>query len=352
MDAVLFALTPLPVEGQMALLRMDAPDVHTTLATSPHLDPAAAKVIHDKSVVAPSAVWYAIRSLDDPDMLASYVDRGSAARAAAAARNPRTPPAALVSALNSANPDVRISALMNPASPIEARQAVASPDLLASLVNVGSNLADSVVRAGELVLSNPWIGESPGRYDKLLHRAIASSPHFSADVVSSLSKFSRSGRIFVKRHPLLLEPGSTWESFNTEELAGFAHPAADLAALARPDLGLELAASMLSRTNHPMEPQVVPRFLQRFGLAAAASYEKDQFSGSRIGAAAWSHPVASHLARWSDEVSTRYAAYAGILADLGSDRSTWDMVCPMLQKWSLEPAKLVSTVARLSNPAR
>jgi hypothetical protein len=352
MDAALLALTPLPVEGQLTLLRMDAPDVHTALATSPYLDPTAARVLHDKVVVAPSAVWYTIRYLTDTELLTSYVFKGSIGRATAAARNQLTPAAALEAALGSPHPAVRLAALVNPSTPVELRRQAGTPEVLAELVNVGSNLADSVVRAAEVVLNNPWIGEDPGRYDKMLHRAIACSPFSTAESVASLPKFSRSGRIFVKRHPLLLEPGATWESFTTEELVAFAHPASDLVVLQRPDLDSRTAAAMLPRSENEVEPQVLARLLFRFSLSATAWYQEHRFSGSRIGAAAWSHPVAQHLSSWSPEKFENYRTYVEALPALGSTKEVWEMFGSMLQNWSLEPAKLVSTVHRLLAASR
>jgi hypothetical protein len=352
MDETLFALTPLPVEGQLALLRTDAPAVYTALATSPHLDPRAARYLHDFVAAPPSAVWASIRLIDDAEMLENYVHKGSLARRSAAARNLNTPVPALEAALESEHHDVRLSALLNPRSPVELRRIAASPEAVSSMVNVGSCLADSVVRAAELVLNNPFLAEDPSRFDKTLHRAVACSPHSSPESVSSLSRLSKVGSKFVKRHPLLLESGSTWESFTTQELAGFEHPAADLVALARPDLDLATACSMFSRRSNVLEPQVIPRFLRRFGFAVAVGIERYQFSHARLGAGTWVHPAVEHLGRWDKELTRTYTDCVEAVAALGTSEDAWSMVATMLKNWHLDAHKLATTAMKLSSLTR
>jgi len=352
-DAVL-AKTELPLIGQLSLLRSGMDDHVATLASSPHLHPEAALSLlkaaeSDSIMISPSTSWKAIKAISDQDRLADYISKGSFARAAAAAQNPNAPQASLVEALASSDPNVVMSALINPSTPERERREFVDPSFLNSVAIVGSSLAHSVIRAAELVLNNPWLSEIPQDLDNVFHRAMACSPDSSVETVLSLKKFSRSGGKFVRSHPLVLDKNKSWDDYTLDDLCNHTHPTSDLVALSRPACTEKHAARMLSRkAPKEIEPQVLARILRRFGLAPLTLLTSPpKFAGSRTSGAAFAHSSAEWLDYWNDDSSQKFVAATGLIDTLGSDVDAWEMCMALLPKWRLGYDQLASTAIKL-----
>lgn len=354
MDATLLAHSPLPLEGQVALLHTGLHEYVNALSASVFFEPSVAQMLYDfarndEISTSPSVVWRAIRTLDDIKTLDEILVSGFPSRAASAARNPKADPASIVEGLSRGNDDVALSALINPTTPQAIRREIATPDLLARTAKVGPSLGHTVVRAAEIVLNNPFLADSPESLDPVFHRAIVCSPFSSPEEVKAANGCSRTGRKFTKRHPLLVNTSSSWDVFSTKELLVFAHPASDVVALAREDLTVADAASMLGRREPlELEPQVLARLLRRFGFEPLTLLETPpMYAGSRTSSAAWSHPSAAVLDGWTTDSADQFREILESLPLLGSDPSVWSTVVSLLGKWDLGFKKLAQASLKL-----
>lgn len=343
----LLALVPLPQVAQFALLDTHDPALSSTLSCSPYLDPAAAlRLATTKGVAAPIAVWNAIRVLDDNELLDEHIKNGSTARAASAARNRNAPEEALSLAMRSSVPEVRLAALINPSTPLDTRRTACTPEALASLVEVGSSLGQSVIRAAEVVLNNPHLAETPSKWCHEIRRALVCAPSTSVEQLLELRSVSTVGLKFLKTHPLYQDPQRSWSQYTVDELLGFENPAADLVALERPDMDLGHAAAMVCRETD-VEPQVLVRLLQRFGFAPFVPWTMCRYAGTRTGSAAWSHPSAAVLRSWKASSGAVFNDATQAATLIGSDREIWQMCMSLLPNWKLGYAQLANAAAKL-----
>jgi len=348
------AFAPLPLQGQLAFAR--SKDVHhvEALSVSPHLDPSVASrclddIRSDKLAASPSTCWRLISKIDDADLVDFFISAGSTARAAAAARNPVATAESLRKALDFDDGQVRFAALLNESTPPNLRLEYGTPAVFESMVNVGPSLGHTVVRAAEAVLVNHWIAEDPARFTGAFHRAIICSPASSLEEIAAAHACSRGGFKFAKSHPLRKHPGLSWADCTVAELLTFAHPAADLVALARPEMTVLDATCILARSA-PVEPEphVIARLLGRFGFAPLAGLTKPlQYAQTRTSSAAWAHPACALLETWStgDSASIPDAIQACEL--LADDAEAWSTFVSLLPSWNLGFAQLATTALRL-----
>jgi len=348
------AFAPLPLQGQLAFARSKDPHHVETLSVSPHLDPSVASrclddIRSDKLAASPSTCWRLISKIDDVDLVDFFISSGSTARATAAARNPVATVESLHKALNVDAMPVRFAALLNESTPPDLRLEYGTTALLESMVNVGPSLGHTVVRAAETVLANHWIAKDPARFTGAFHRAIICSPASSLEEITAARACSRGGFKFAKSHPLRKHPGLSWADCTVAELLAFAHPAADLVALARPEMTILDATCILARSA-PVEPEphVIARLLGRFGFAPLAGLTKPLFyAQTRTSSAAWTNPAADLLEDWSIDDSSSVPDATQACELLADDAQAWSTFVSLLPSWNLGFVQLATTALRL-----
>jgi len=348
------AFAPLPLQGQLAFARSKAEHHVEALAVSPYLDPSVASrclddIRSDKLAASPSTCWRLISRIDDVDLVDFFISTGTTARAAAAARNPVATVESLRKALDFDDGQVRFAALLNESTPIALRLEYGTTAVFESMVNVGPSLGHTVVRAAEADLSNHWIAQDPASFSGAFHRAIICSPASSLDEIAAAQACSRAGFKFAKSHPLRKYPGLSWSDCTVAELLTFAHPAADLVALARPEMTASDAARIFAR-REPVEPEphVIARLIGRFGFMPLVGLSEPlQYALSRTSSASWSHPAAELLEDWSADDSSSVADAAQACDLLGANAEAWSTFVSLLPSWNLGFAQLATTALRL-----
>lgn len=348
------AFAPLPLQGQLAFARSKVEHYVEALAVSPYLDPSVASrclddIRSDKLAASPSTCWRLISRIDDVDLIDFFITTGSTARAAAAARNPAATAETLCKALDFDDGQVRFAALLNESTPLDMRLEYGTPAVFESMVNVGPSLGHTVVRAAEAVLTNHWIAQDPVRFSRAFHRAIICSPASSLEEISAAQACSRGGSKFAQSHPLRKYPGFSWTDYTVAELLTLAHPAADLVALARPEMTIQDAARIFAR-REPVEPEphVIARLIGRFGFIPLAGLSEPlQYAMSRTSSAAWSHPAAELLEDWSTDDSASVAEAVQACEMLADNAEAWSTFVSLLPSWNLGFAQLATTALRL-----
>lgn len=348
------AFAPLPIQGQLAFARSKVVQYVEDLSISPHLAPLVATrclndISSDKLAASLGTYWRFISKIDDIDLIDSYISTGSPSRASAAASNPAATKESLRKALDFDDGQVRFAALLNDATPSTLRSKYGSPALFESMVNVSAPLSNTVVRAAEAVLSNHWIAKNPDRFSGAFHRAIICSPASSFEEIVAAQACSHFGRKFTKRHPLRKYPNLAWADCTVAELLSFAHPAADLVALARPEMTVLDASSVLARCEpFEPEPQVLARLIGRFGFAPLVGLHQPLlYSLSRTSAAAWVNPAVDLLKDWPTVNSSSVADATRACEMLADDANAWSVFVSLLPSWSLGFAQLANTALRV-----
>jgi hypothetical protein len=316
------------------------------ISSSPHLSDVVSKRLLETFV--PSANWRALRVVNDPDLLTKTVSEGSDQRVASACANVHTPDHALVEALASKAPEAVLRVLCNPSTPLREKVEYLTPEIADRLVDVGSSKGHAVVRAGELVLQNPWMCEEPGRWSAPIRRAIASSPDATLEQLQCVRETSTAGLKFVKRHPAILDMRALGE-WALEDLALLGSPAADIFVIQDPNCTLQIARTMVARDDKDqVEPQVLARILARFGLDAVSEITRYHFASTRTDSAKWLQPSAEFLGSIDD-------AFKGTLADLnearamlGADADLWSMFFDLRRNWKHSGTMLANAVRKLS----
>jgi hypothetical protein len=348
------AFAPLPLQGQLAFARSKATTYVEALAVSPYLDPSVAShclndIYSDKLVASPSTCWHLISKIDDVGLIDFFITNGSTARASSAARNPAATVESLRKALDFDAGQVRFTALLNESTPLDMRLEYGTTAVFESMVNIGPSLGHTVVRAAEAVLTNHWIAQDPVRFSRAFHRAIVCSPASSLEEISAARACSRGGLKFVQSHPLRKYPGISWTNCTVAELLTFAHPASDLAALARPEMTM-LDASRIFARREPLEPEphVIARLIGRFGFMPLIGLSEPlRYALSRTSSAAWVHPAAKLLQDWSVEDSAALADAAQACDLLANNAEAWSTFVSLLPNWNLGFVPLATTALRL-----
>lgn len=253
--------------------------------------------------------------------------------ASSAHTNPLTPLDHLVAGLDSPDRGVKLAAWCNPSTPLEKRMTL-SPQTATMITKVGGSLADQVVRAHALVLTNPWMLEDPARWDGNIRRALAALPGASAGSLNQILAAGASGRAAVKAHPSL-NPTLNSATGELGELVAAGSPAVDVALVSNPGNGIDVAQAVLARTEPEPEPIVIGLAVRRFGARVLASVNDDRgtadaWSGTRFGAAAWFAPALGFVTRGFRKDVREIEAASEIL---GSSRQAWETFVALLPSW-------------------
>ena len=331
--------------GQEILARSTDPTVRSALSSSPATcQEVVDRLVKDRN---PQVRRYALRRSTDTEALVKALEPGRRGLlTAAAAANPLAPIGLLREALASADRAVRLAAWCNPTTPEEDRRTLDSSaaDLM---VMVGGSLADQVIRAHHLVLSNPWMAENPRQWSGTVRRALAALSALTREQVEDLRSVSSHGRAPLGAHPALQDP-----SF----LAGLDHagrvalgsPAADLQMVADPLLGIDDLAEVLRRTEPEPEPIVIASAVRRFGpgilLEELGKNRADKWSGTRFDAASWSEPVIGFL-QIGDGASIPGFQHASDM--LGENISAWETFLSLLLSWHTSIPEAAATALSL-----
>jgi len=249
--------------------------------------------------------------------------------AAAAASNPLASPEDLARAARSADRAVQLAARCNPATPVDVREDL-DPETATSLVSVGGSLADRVIRAHRLVLSNPWMLAFPGKWDGLVRRAFAASMDLTVDHVKIILAVGSHGRRDLASHPAC-RPCDFVDPVKRIEAGS---PAVDLALMADPSTDFTVAAALLRRTEPEPEPIVIASAVRRFGPQVVVGSQDEsptlRWSNSRYDAAMWLEPVLGFV-KFGDETAIPGMLEASSL--LGEQSAAWETFFSLLPSW-------------------
>lgn len=168
----LFALCNLPLAGQRALAAENNMYIRTAIARAgtTHIDIINMLTDDREELVRAAAM---LRTTNKTRLVTAQHETFTSEANAAA--NPNAPIDFLVAMLNSTtNPAAVLEAYSNPTTPLEARQRLTTTKVHEMLKpDVGNRLlAYKQVQAFELVLNNPWMTETPDRWDDLTRQAI------------------------------------------------------------------------------------------------------------------------------------------------------------------------------------
>jgi len=344
------ALMPLPDAAVLEFIKQaecneDSSEL-IAISSSPHLSDVVSKRLLETFV--PSVNWRALRVVNDKELLTKTVREDSDQRVASACANVHTPDYTLVEALTSKSSEAVLRVLCNPSTPLREKVEYLTPEIADRLVDVGSSMGHAVVRAGELVLQNPWMCEEPGRWSAPIRRAIASSPDATLKQLQCVRETSTVGLKFVKCHPAILDtkPLRDWA---LKDLALLGSPAADIFAIQNPNCTLDIARTIIARDdNNQVEPQVLARVLARFGLDAVSEITRSHFAGTRTGSAKWLQPAAEILGEIDDTFKDTVADLNEVRALLGTDIDQWSMFFDLRRNWKHSGTMLAKAARKLT----
>lgn len=328
MPLVSAAIAGVSRTGQEVLARAADRRVREALASAPgtHV-PVLDRLVGDRD---PQVRRHALARTSDVDALSKALAPGRRGLLmASAASNPLASPEDLVRAASSSDRAVQLAARCNPSTPADVREDL-DPQTAELLVSVGGSLADRVIRAHRLVLTNPWMLGSPGKWDGLVRRAFAASSELTIEQSKVVLAAGSHGRRDFAVHPAV----RPLETSTPMGLISVGSPAVDLALLADPSTDLDSARVLMRRVEPEPEPVVIASAVRRFGPQVVVGSPEDspalRWSNSRFDAASWLEPVLGFV-KLNDETVLPGMLEASSL--LGEETAAWETFFSLLPSW-------------------
>jgi hypothetical protein len=329
MSSYILPLAHLPVFAQLLIARQDNTQRRRVLAASPTTDHTVIDQLTNDS--DRDVEHAALRFSQSPDLLTERFENSSDCCKASIARNLNTPQKILTLAAESTDARTRLSAYVNPSTPVEIRNTL-DLQTAVDLAEIGSFLGARVVRTHELVHHNRHLIDEPENLTAMFRRAAFAQWDITVEQHTALRSKGRS--TFAKRHPVVLSKGGA-PSMTVDELVAANSPAADLYLTELPDLSAANAQTMLMRREYHTDPHIIGRLLRKFGLDAIPSQSFNMtLAQTRLTSGAWADPLVSHynmllihrFAGMTADVSTA-------VAELGDDHGAWNTFLRLQDEW-------------------
>lgn len=341
----LLAALPLEKKYQENIARIGDNETKRILAHSSHIDPSvAARLSSDPDYITRT---YALRFCSDPDLVEEkYIKHANNAKIRLElARNVALPHKYAARLLDDPDPAVVFAGFTHPNVSVTEKKQKLTPSLANSLVNRGACVGDRVVKAYELLFSNPYILDSIDRWDHYLKRASLGVSFTNIDHVDYLKETKFKGLTNDKYATLCAILKNT-DTLTTDYLISLGDPLADLLVVTDPSTSFEQASNILSDTgkikkNVGPEPHIIGRVVQRFG--SSILFNAREISDTRIRTASFTHPQVQYynsLRKLTKEVLE-------IPEILGTDLTAWDNFYQLSKTWGKDLISLAHASVRI-----
>jgi hypothetical protein len=304
------------------------------VAANPHLGPEVAAMLaagrHEK------AVSWALRLVEDEDLLLEALREGPVRHRPWALRNPRTPVDILADAMGHGDqPAAQCAAAANPNTPEEMRRAHITSERVGLIIRADGNPVNRSSRAYTLVKANRWMLETPEAWPVAIRTALLCLHDIDAETVGRLAEGGAGG--YAKRHPSTL--GMELHRGSNDELIAFGIPAVDeylcderrlqpweLATFSTRERWQRLTPAHQARLYGTYREVFLESYVMRRPFGAAAT--TDQL------AAAWIEPSMLYMHETDASI---VAAIRNIEATLGESEEAWRLFIAMLSTGSINP---------------
>lgn len=298
------ALLDLDVEAQEAIIAVGEKLTLGVLSDSPHLKPAAAKLLLARN--GRGRFRNALRRIDDVELIEKYAV-GGGTNAGLVARNVRTP-VKVLDRIAKGRTQASFWALANPLTSEDVRRSELTVPYIEEVTALGQSNSDRLSRSMELAFANPWLGEIAEQLPSRVQRALLIDPRRTEETVERLMKLNRRLWPMVK----LIPEGDLWE-MSVEKLATSVCSTTALVALERDELSLREAKLFCQTWDEDVEAPVLARYVKRFGVEVL---EGLKLSGTKVATTAQLEPGAWY----HDAEASRTKSAVGIL---GNDTDAW-----------------------------
>jgi hypothetical protein len=312
MSLEIMALLDLPKEGQEALFECKKLNIIRALASN-----SSNMAIMDRLALSNdyATKLKALRFTENQDIIIDNLGVESN-KSFTFYRNPKIAPTELVKALSAVNHQTNLAGFTNPSTPEFERKSALTPALAESMVEIGGNVGDRVVRAYALVDANSFILERAGDWSATIRRAIAGLPGLTEEQSNLIRKAGWSGWVSHNKHPL--KKKIKMESIPTSDLVKIGSSATDLEAIMRKDFSFAYAREIVSRRVDDAEPNVIAKIVSIYGIKVLA--EIGYIAGTRIKSSAWLDPKIAYCQKLDYEMITSLELARDIL---GNSKDNW-----------------------------
>lgn len=283
----------------------------------------------------------------------------------AAVRNPNVPPELLVAALDDERTSIAVAAYCNPNTPFEARQKL-QPQQATRLLESGMDAYLKSMKTFDLVANNPWMWETPRRWDVGIRYAIGYQPDACLKTLETLREMEDVDPNLATNHPNYRIPRFRHETQPTvsallatseqtspwrERTSVAGTTAAVLTAIARAEFTLADADCILNRkVERPRHPSVFSRLVGRYGIGTlAAGTTTMEAWGQPVfdGSAKWSTPAVSYLNYNDLGTNADYRSIPEICAILGNNPGHWEAFVSLANSWHGNIVEAAKTACKL-----
>ena len=288
MPISLIGLFPLSEESQRFIHVLNNKEQNRALATNVNTNAEIVNTLAaSKDIVASSR---ALRHCTDLDLL---IKSTYGQRLIPSLWNPNHSPELLIKYLDDKDPGKAIVAFLNPSTPQNEIIKRLTPDKAESLVEIGGNVGDRVVRAYSLVIANPWMHHTPEVWSNTIRRAIAGSPELTIITSEKIRKAGWSGWDSHNLNPI--KKGLDIKKLTVKELCKTGSSATDLEALRRSNFTLKDAKVITGFGRKDAEPHIIAKLVSMFGPACMT--DLSFVAMTRINSAAWLNPTVSYCVK-------------------------------------------------------
>lgn len=282
------------------------------------------------------AVSWALRLVEDEDLLLEALREGPVRHRPWALRNPRTPVDILADAMGHGDqPAAQCAAAANPNTPEEVRREHITSERVGLIIRADGNPVNRSSRAYTLVKANRWMLETPEAWPVAIRTALLCLHDIDAETVGRLAEGGAGG--YAKRHPSTL--GMELHRGSNDELIALGIPAVDeylcderrlqpweLATFATRERWQRLTPAHQARLYGTYREVFLEAYVMRRPFGAAAT--TDQL------AAAWIEPSMLYMHETDASI---VSAIRNIEATLGESEEAWRLFIAMLSTGSINP---------------
>lgn len=339
-----FACSSLPLTGQIALSNLNDERILNALTASPLTAVQVIdKICRDtKSGEASRARTYS-RSTDSQqlaEVVAKYTETKIGdfsaesehiySDAENACRNPVTPADTLTQALQVRDATIALNAYLNPSTPEKERRKLTA-ERATAIISFGGP-AERTAHSHELVIANPWMLETPTKWDVHIQHGIIGSPAATCDTIKALNWPGVLHATDIRNMEIVHDPNTTVDMLIETEWMG-----AHIQAINRPEFTSQHAMELLYG-GRGIEPHVVGRIINRYGIPvlfecqlARDERHIDLVSGGQRGSAIlWLAPVVEFVEYCA---SPAQDSIAKVCETLGDNMHNWEMFLGLLPHW-------------------
>lgn len=292
MPISLIGLFPLSEESQRSIFTLKNKEQNRALATNQQTSEDIVNTLAaSKDIVASSR---ALRHCTDTELLLKST---YGQRLIPSLWNPNHNPELLVKYLDDKDPGKAIVAYLNPTTPQNEIIKRLTPKMAESLVEIGGNVGDRVVRAYSLVIANPWMHQTPEVWSNTIRRAIAGSPELTILNSEKIRKAGWSGWDSHNLNPI--KKGLDIKKISVADLVKIGSSATDLEAINRSNFTLKDAKVITGFGRKDAEPHIIAKLVSMFGPACMT--DLPFIAMTRINSAAWLNPTVNYCVKLSNE---------------------------------------------------